>query len=105
MDYVYKPTENPGPLEARDLKEHPEWPETQPARLMGARDADRRQALMLALEAYKPSENPGPKEARMLAEHPDWVEKFPLRLLGAQRSESLRRGTPTPEPPDTKEPT
>lgn len=48
METVYTPIENPGPTEARFLKDHPEWVKTHPWRLMGARDADKRQAAVLS---------------------------------------------------------
>jgi hypothetical protein len=59
METIYTPIENPGPLEARDLRDHPEWAQTHPWRLMGARDADKRQASMLADESRN---MPAPKE-------------------------------------------
>ena len=69
----YAPIPNPGPWEARDLKAHPDWAETQPHRLMNARDFDRRLGLTPTAtpapepQGYIPIENPGPSEARFLA--------------------------------------
>lgn len=40
----YKPIKDPGPEEANDLKQHPEWVKTKPWMLLLAREADKNSA-------------------------------------------------------------
>lgn len=43
MTEPYEPIPNPGPCEAQILRAHPEWTESYPFRILGARESDCRQ--------------------------------------------------------------
>ncbi|NTW85529.1 MAG: hypothetical protein HGB30_05125 [Holophagaceae bacterium] len=98
---AYELLPNPGWNEVRMLADNPEWAQTHPWRLLGARDEDRRtekrHAKMSAagilaspfqfgplhgnFSCYSPIPNPGPQEAALLASRPDWVTLHPWRIM------------------------
>lgn len=77
----YTPIPDPGPTEARFLKAHPEWPETHPWRILGARDSDNRQRAMC--EAIDASEQAALRD--LLTEESDRVFREVVDLEIARR--------------------
>ena len=58
MDLTYKPSKNPGPKEAQMLKEHPDWVEKFPLRLLGAQ---RSESLRQGMQTPESTDSVPPK--------------------------------------------
>jgi hypothetical protein len=121
---VYELLPNPGWNEVRVLADNPEWAQTHPWRLLGARDEDRRtekrHAKMYAagllaspfqfgplhgdFSCYSPIPNPGPQEAALLSSRPSWVTLHPWRIMKMREQDqraatgSQRTIDPSPQP-------